>query len=77
MYGLVFVAILVLPPLIIALAKGLVWFLVLTGAGECLFEADTRIDAQTDRMIRREQAKDLLYGFPEDEVEFSPSNCDI
>lgn len=77
MYGLVFAAILVLPPLTIALTKGLVWLLVLTGAGERLFGTDTRIEAQTDRMIRREQAKDLLYGFPEDEVEFSPSNCDI
>lgn len=77
MYGLVFAAILVLPPLTIALTKGLVWLLVLTGAGERLFGTDTRTEAQIDRMIRMEQAKDLLYGFPEDEVEFSPSSCDI
>lgn len=31
----------------------------------------------TESYIRREQAKDVLYGSPEDEVEMVPANCDI
>lgn len=72
-YMLVFVAILVLPPLTVGIAKGLARVLVLTGTADRLLGADPR----TDEAIRKEQAKGLLYGYPEDEVEFSPSNCDI
>lgn len=32
---------------------------------------------EADALIRREQAKGLLYGFPADEVDFRPSNCDV
>lgn len=64
---------------LLCLVLGRILYFLIDRHPEWFFTEEQReeLGMMVDSHIRREQAKDLLCGYPEDEVEMVPSNCDI